>query len=125
MKKLLVALALVLTLTLPAHAIQDVFSVLGTPGGTVRVAASDASQNITDAIPGTSSTAKGALITVETNDVRFSFRNTAVQTGGSEVGHVVAAGQSLWVMSSQAYNQLKFINKTNGSNGILQITYFY
>jgi hypothetical protein len=125
MKKLLIAVALVVALTFNVQAASDVFSVVGTPGGTVRVAASDVTQTLTTAVTGTIKPPRAVLITVETYDVRISFVNSAVQTGSSEVGHVVSAGSSFWVNSTPAYNNIKFINKTNGSNSILQITYFY
>ena len=124
MKKLFYALALTLILVTPIYAVQDVFSVYGTPGGTVRVAASDVSQTLTTAVP-TNVNPRAVLITVESYDLRLSFVNTAVQTGGSEVGHVVAAGSSFYINSKAAYDNIKFINKTNGSNAILQITYYY
>ncbi len=125
MKKLFIATVLVLALTFNAQAAMDVFSVNGTPGGTVRVASSDTSQNLTTAVTGTIKPPRAVLITVETYDVRISFVNAAVQTGAAEVGHVVSVGSSFWINSTQAYNNIKFINKTNGSNSILQITYFY
>ena len=125
MKKLLLALALIFTLTTTPYAAEDVFSVHGTPGGTVRVAATDSTQTLTTAIGSVAATPRAVLITVESYGVRFSFVNSASQAGGAEVGHVVAAGSSLWINSNPAYSAIKFINQTNGSNGVLQITYFY
>jgi hypothetical protein len=59
------------------------------------------------------------LITCEDNDIRFSWGTDPVQGG---VGHVLAAGQSLKLTNHKQIIDFRFINKTNSSNAVLQIT---
>jgi len=59
------------------------------------------------------------LITVETNDIRFAWGADPTQVG---LGHVLSAGQSLKLTNHKQIIDFRFINKTNGSNAILQIT---
>ena len=127
MRKFLVLLVVGLFLGVGiAYAEQDVHVTLGSPGATQRVASSDTSRSLLSVLTVTSGqTPKRALVTVETYDLRVSFVDAAVQTGGSERGHVIPAGNSIWLDSLSAINSFKFLNKTNGSNAILQITYWY
>ena len=128
-KRLIGALLLSAVLVFPVYAATDVFSVHGTPGGTVRIAGTDASQTLSTVTGMVTSlagkTPRAVLITCESFDMRISFVDTSVQTGSAEVGHVLAAGSSLWLNSYPAWANLKFINKTNGSNAILQVTWWY
>jgi hypothetical protein len=106
--------------------IGAVWSDLSNSGITKRVASSDTSQTLISNLTLVSGHYPiGALITCETYDVRIAFGADAVLTGGSEVGHVLTAGSSIWLYSNSAVRNARFINKTSGSNGVLQITYFY
>lgn len=128
-KRLIGALLLSAVLIFPVYAATDVFSVHGTPGGTVRIAGSDTSQTLSSVTAMVTSlagkTPRAILVTCESFDIRISFVDTAVQTGSAEVGHILASGSSLWLNSYPAWANFKFINKTNGSNAILQVTWWY
>ena len=65
------------------------------------------------------------LLTCETNDVRISFGTEAVQTGGSEVGHILSPGSSIKITNPKNIRAMRYINKTNGSNSVLMITAYY
>lgn len=114
--------------------IQMIETIMGEAGDTFRVAADDTSNAlIADGglvITSTGSDGKvklvqGILITCETNAVRIAFSTDAVQTGGSEVGHELAVGSSILISNAKNVRSLRYINKTNGSNGVMQITPFY
>jgi hypothetical protein len=106
------------------------FETYGEPGTTVSETGSDASQNL---IADTSLSAQNAagsnivacLISVEDNDIRFSFTADAVQGAGSEVGHVLEEGQSIMLKGFNTIDEFEYINKTNGSNATLMLTPFY
>ncbi len=115
---------------------EIVFSVTGEAGVTFRVAADDTSNAlIADGgltMLGTTKTSGGeqrsvgaVLITCEDNDVRIAYGAAAVQGAGVEVGHVLAAGSSKWIANAKNVRALRYINKTNGSNAVMQITPYY
>lgn len=105
---------------------EEGYTITGTPGITARVAAADTVKVLTTAVApaGTSKRPTAVLITCETFDVRFSFGVDPVNSG-TTLGHVLATGQSLRVSNPAAVGDLRFINKTAGSNGLLQVTYEY
>jgi hypothetical protein len=132
MKPILV-LAVLLTLftnsPAPVMAQSEVLSVMGTDPITARVPTSDTSQVLTTAFDtaytGTDPTwtkVKSVLITCETYDIRIAFGVAASKTASSEVGHVLAVGQSLRIPSGDLVRKARIINKTTGSNGVLQVT---
>jgi len=103
------------------------FEMVGIAGETFRVAADDTSNNLIDDGGLSLKNASGkvvtsAIITCETNAVRISFVAAADQTGGSEVGHVLQVGSSFLVSGAQNIINLRYINETNGSNGVMQVT---
>ena len=115
---------------------QLVEPLMGEAGATFRVAADDTSNAlIADGglvMLGTAPTARGGqrvvqsiLICCESYDVRIAFGTDAVQTGSAEVGFVLAAGASIMISNAKNIRSLRYINKTNGSNGVLQVTPFY
>ena len=59
------------------------------------------------------------LITCEDNDVRFAWGTDPVQGG---VGHILYVAQSLKLTNTKQIMDFRFINKTNGSDGVLMIT---
>ena len=68
--------------------------------------------------------AVGALITCEDNDVRIALGGTTASQGASGVGHILYATQSLRI-TGPGCNAISYINETNGSDGVLQITAEY
>ena len=55
----------------------------------------------------------------ENNDIRFSFGADATQAG---LGQVLTAGSTLVLTGHKMLIDMRFINKTNGSDAVLQIT---
>jgi len=111
-------------------------SIMGEAGDTFRVAADDTSNALVadDGLTmlGTAPSTRGGqrvvqsiLITCESNPIRIAFSIAAVQTGSAEVGHELAIGASIFISNSKNIRSLRYINKTNGSNGVMQITPFY
>jgi len=59
------------------------------------------------------------LVTVEDNPIRFSMGTDPTQAG---VGHVLAVGSTAIITGHKNLIDFRFINKTNGSDAVLQIT---
>jgi hypothetical protein len=103
------------------HSLQSMGRIIET---TTRIQLTDASQVLTAAIE----TAIGktldwnevvaATITCETFDCRIAFGVAASAT----VGHVLAADQSLRIPSNSLVRTARVINKTAGSNAVIQVT---
>ena len=68
--------------------------------------------------------AKSAIVTCEDNDQRFAFTGvTPDQT--SDIGHVLAAGNSYTIGNEEAIMRFKTIDKTSGSAGTVRVTCFF
>ena len=65
---------------------------------------------------------QGALVTVETNDIRFAF-GVAPTTAG--MGHILTAGQSIMLRGGQSVRKFQFVSKTADSAGVVHITVYY
>jgi len=65
----------------------------------------------------------GALITCETNDVRFALGDAVPVSDG--LGHVLADEQSIWLGSAAALQSMQIISSTAGAHGVLMITPFF
>lgn len=106
-------------------AVENIMSKMGKLiETTVRVALTDSSQSLT-AVINTAlsktvdfSLVNAVLITCESYDCRVAFGTAASAT----VGHVLIAGQSLRIPSKNLIQAARFINKTSGSNSVIQIT---
>lgn len=93
-----------------------------TCGDTVETLVADVTgylNQYTSTVNNTKQNVAAVLITCETNDIRFSWGADATQAG---LGHVLAAGQSIKLTNHAQIEDFRFINKTNGSNAVLQIT---
>lgn len=66
---------------------------------------------------------RSALITVETNAVRIAFGGTAPTQGASAVGHVLAAGESIFLDGPEDVRSFQFISAVGGAHGVLQVTF--
>lgn len=95
---------------------DSVISFDGNPGVSASTTTSDAVVTVTRATD-----CIGALITVETNDIRFDFGQNPSQAGA---GHLLVAGAGLKLSSGAAVGKFRFINKTNGSQAVVKITQF-
>jgi len=99
-------------------------SMLGTFGSTVRVVSSDTAQYLPSTViqylvnTDLNDYSVGVMISVETYDVRIAWRTTPTTT----VGHILAVGDVLRIKGRDNILKLRFINKTVGENGVLQIT---
>lgn len=97
-----------------------VTTIPGWPGNTTKVTiAADTVQTITPI-----SGCTGATISLETNDIRFSFGTDPTNDAGTALGHHMPAGQILQLHSGNAVKKFKYLNKTAGSNAVLQITQY-
>ena len=108
---------------------QTVMQFSGTPGATTRIPAGDTVDNLEDEFTHSNGQpAIGAVITCEANDLRFTMGgNIDTPTypptqGAAGLGHVLYAGQSLYLSSGPAMRTFQFINYTNGANAVLQVT---
>lgn len=103
--------------------------VNGRAGITFTITASDSVQDyddlVTAGLTAQNSDNKnftGLLITVESFGIKVAFGVNPVQGG---LGHVIPAATSLKISNSHSIRDLRFINETNGSNAVLQITAEY
>jgi len=69
----------------------------------------------------------GALITVETKDIRFTLDSENVPTGsgGADFGHILAAGESIALDSPDHVKDFSFCSKTAGEHGVIHVTSFF
>ena len=101
----------------------------GVPGPTTRIVCGDVVGNLSDEYVDVSGNpAVGMIITCEDNDIRFTMGgNITTPTypptqGVTGLGHVLYAGQSLYVSSSATVRTFQFINYTNGLDAVIQVT---
>ena len=65
-----------------------------------------------------------AVITVETENIRYTLDGTTPNNGSTPpVGQVLAAGQSLTIISQQNISQFKAI-RAGGSDGVIHVEFF-
>jgi hypothetical protein len=70
--------------------------------------------------------AQSALITVEDNAINFTEDGTTpTQTGGTNVGHQMAAGSSYKVRGAANVANFRCIDRTAGSAAKVKATYYY
>lgn len=107
-----------------------VIEMTGDPGTTFSHTCGDTAETLDDVSNfvfsavnalGENKVAIGCLITCETNDIKFAWTSTPTQ-GATGLGHVLAAGNSLKLTNHKQIRNITFINKTNGSDALLQIT---
>jgi len=68
----------------------------------------------------------GALITNETNDIRYTLDGTDPESSaGDNFGHVMPAGGGIILDDPGQVQNFLFISKTAGSHGVLHITSFF
>jgi len=108
---------------------MTVMTFSGKPGPTTRIVGTDAVQNLSaiynndDGEP-----AIGAVVTCETEDIRFTMGgNITTPTypptqGAAGLGHVLYAGQSLYLSSGPSMRTFQFINYTTQSDATIQVT---
>ena len=108
---------------------QTVMTFSGTPGPTTKITCGDAADNLSDEYNNDSGEpAIGAVITCEANDLRFTMGgDIATPTypptqGAAGLGHILYAGQSLYLSSGPAVRTFQFINHTAQADAVIQVT---
>jgi len=99
-------------------------AITGEPITTIKHTCGDAAETLIDDVTGfvaqsSDVNVTAVLITCETNDIRFAWGVDPTQAG---LGHILYTGQSLKLSNHKQVIDLRFINKTNGANAVLQIT---
>lgn len=104
--------------------------VMGKPGETEGITASDTAQTLTDAgvsyrsSDDPSRSAVGMLLTCDKPggsgyDLRIAFGGAIPTT---TFGHIVEAGDSIYLPGSAYVNTFRFINRSSGNNAVFHIT---
>lgn len=96
--------------------------ISGVAQETKRIVSTDTAQTLEDAGITIPSGTTGALITCESNTIRFALGGAVPTQTGNKLGHVLEAGQSLHLSHGSAVKTFRFISDVNGSAGILQVT---
>ena len=98
----------------------------GKPGATTKITCGDVAGDLS-AIYDTAGghPAIGALVTCEAYDVRFTFGTATPTAGAAGTGHVLAAGNSLVINNGNQIRTFQYINYTQQSDAILQVTPFF
>ena len=101
----------------------------GMPGDTFNMTSTDTAQALTAAsiLGSGGNPCIGALITFETNDIRFAMGGTTPVAGGT--GHLadVSLGTNcvLWLDSGNAVKTFEFISNAAGVHGVISVTPFF
>ena len=71
--------------------------------------------------------AVGVLITVETNDIRYTLDGvtTPTSSAGTGLGHVMVAGGGIVLDGPGQVQNFSFISKTAGSHGVIHASSFF
>jgi len=112
--------------------IQPIEIIKGVAGKTFRQVSTDTSAALAitelGAFPsvfGGQRAITGAKITVETASIRIAFGTDAVQTGGSEVGHLLASGSVIEIQNGATLKSCRIISAASETPGVLQITPYF
>lgn len=95
------------------------------PGNTEQVDSTDSAQQLPSdsrTHPSTGAAAQAVFITLEGNPIRYAFGVDPTQDGGTALGHILAAGDSIRLAHPDAITDFKFISQAAGAAGTLQIT---
>ena len=67
-----------------------------------------------------------ALVTVEDNTVNFADDGaTPTAEAGTNVGHQMSPGQSIWLPTAEQVNNFKVIDRVSGSVGVVKVTTYF
>ena len=103
---------------------QITYGLTGVPGTTTKIASTDTASTLATLGVTIEDHAIGALITCETNGIRFAFNATPDDDAGTALGHVLAADESLYLSNPEQINDLKVVSKTAASAAVLQVTLY-
>ena len=71
-------------------------------------------------------TAKGMLVTCEDQTVNFTMNGTApTAKAGTNVGHELAAGQSIVIRGQESIRNFLCIDRVSGSTGTIKVTCYF
>lgn len=93
----------------------------GDAGTTQSIASTNTAQSLAAAMikDVTLGKANGAIITIETAPIRYTFNATPTQAG---LGHIAEADTIIILNSSQMVHNFKFISHTADTHATLQVT---
>lgn len=103
---------------------ENVMLFTGVPGTTFRMASTDTAQALPAAylVNSDGKKATGALITFETNSIRFSY-NVTPTGGATGLGHLLTAGSSYKISSPKALSAFRFLSAAAaGVHGAIVVT---
>ncbi len=96
----------------------------GLPDKTERIVVTDVAQQFTAAqYRKNNSPAIAAVITCEDNTVRFCLGGAIPDFGVTPLGHLLFVNQSIRLANGRAIQDFSFINATEQSAGVLQVTW--
>ena len=126
MKKYLILLTCLLSLVGAVYAYDAVFVIQGSPGVTLSETGSDSVQTLaaslsTDIMTKNGKTIVAVYISCETYAIRYTFGTNPT----ASFGHILYPGQSLYLTSTAAIRNFRYINDTSGQNAALTITAEY
>ena len=101
---------------------QYIRQVSGKVGVTAKYTSTDAAQALT-MVAG----CIGAMITLETQPIRFGFGITPTNDAGTALGHVMVAdtvNNPMILRSGREVENFRFISKVGGSHGVLHVTQY-
>lgn len=109
------------------------YDLQGYPLATKKVSTTNAVNTIVNLYMGSNSTLitetigtsvrvpQAILITCESNDIRWTV-GVAVPDNANNIGHLLAANDSMRLVGVDMVTTLKVVSKTNGSAAVLQVT---
>lgn len=126
MKKLIISLICLLSFISVLYAYDAVFVIQGSPGVTLSEAGTDAVQTLaaslsSDIMTKNGKTVVAVYISCETYAIRYAFGTNPT----ASFGHILYPGQSLYLTSTAAIRNFRYINDTAGQNAALTITAEY
>lgn len=96
----------------------------GLPDETERIVVTDTAQQFTAAqYMKNGSPAIAAVITCEDNQIRFCPGESTPTAGAAGLGHILFVNQNIRLASGRAVQLFSFINHTQQSAGVLQVTW--
>uniref|UniRef100_A0A6M3LDF9 Uncharacterized protein n=1 Tax=viral metagenome TaxID=1070528 RepID=A0A6M3LDF9_9ZZZZ len=104
-----------------------VFNSYGEAGATVILTSTDAAQALSTVVLTSGGKAcRAAMITIETNDVKFAFGGTTVIQGAGNLGHLFKkALPPEFLLGTYMLSTLSFISAESGAHGKIILTPFY
>ena len=106
---------------------EFVYDELGIADGYENITPGDTATGITAALQENAAgqAARAALITVEDNDVHFTYDGTTVtNAAGTNKGHRLLSGESVVIRGKSNVKNFQCVDRVSGSAGIVKVTVF-